>query len=111
MPSVSGIDIFQSKMLPIINAVGLCEFGRFHSCWLKSLAIGSLHCNSRGHSPYSNMGWRLRHYWKLRFLPGVESSNDVYHILKTSPRQQAASDHAAISAFAVHRNRNISIDL
>src|ERR1700761_6404911 len=102
MPSVGGIDIFQSKRLPLINAVKLCEVGSFYSCWLKSSANGSLHCNSRGHSPYSNMGWRLRHSWKLRFLPGVETSNDVHHILKTSPLQQAASDHAAISAFAVH---------
>ena len=43
-------------------------------------------------------------------LPGVKTAHHVDHVTKTRTLQQAACDHAAESAFAVHRERPIAID-
>src|SRR5271156_7152474 len=43
-------------------------------------------------------------------MPRVEPSHHVDHVAMTGALEQTACDHAAISAFAVHRNRALRID-
>src|ERR1700685_837785 len=52
----------------------------------------------------------LRDKRQPRLLPGVEASDYVDHILKTGSLQQAACDHAAISALAVNSDGKVAID-
>jgi hypothetical protein len=55
--------------------------------------------------------WLAAHGRQLRLLPGIESPDDIDHLLEPRTLQQAAGDHAAISPLAMHRDGRIVIHL
>src|SRR6202050_549457 len=55
---------------------------------------------------------RLRgHHWQFRLPPGIESANHIDDVLETRALQQAAGNHATVSALAVNRHGRIVIHL
>jgi hypothetical protein len=56
------------------------------------------------HRPNSDPCRLRAHARQCRLLPGVESADEVDDVLETGALQQAAGDHAAVSALAVNRN-------
>src|SRR5215469_5695526 len=51
------------------------------------------------------------HNRKLGLLPSVESTHHIEDVMEARALQQAAGDHAAVAALAVHCERNFTIDL
>src|SRR5262249_19521654 len=48
--------------------------------------------------------YRLLHFDRQsRLLPGVEAASQINNVSKTRALQKAASNHAAVTTFAVHR--------
>ena len=48
--------------------------------------------------------------WKVCLLPGIKAANHVGDVLEASSLQQAARDHAAITALTMDRNRPVAVD-
>ena len=48
--------------------------------------------------------------WKVCLLPGIKAANHVGDVLEPGSLQQAARDHAAITALTMDRNRPLAVD-
>src|ERR1019366_8102139 len=48
---------------------------------------------------------------QVGLLPGVEPADYIYHIVVPGTLQQAAGDETAISAFAMHRDRRVPVEV
>jgi hypothetical protein len=48
---------------------------------------------------------------EVRLPATLRSFNHIYHILENGPLQQTTRNHTAVFPLAVHRHRNIAVDL